>query len=363
MKKHVLIVINGMNVGGAETFIMKMYRKLDKSKFQFDFLINAEERCFYEDEIEKFGGTVLRGVSKSKNVLKCFFTTYNIIRGNKYKNVLFVAVHPLVVIDLFAAVLAGAKNRMVRSTNSSAKGGVLGKIVSAFCRPFVRLLTTKMLAPSDIAAGWLFGKNAAKSKKFSLITNGINTDDFIFTQEKRNKVRREFNIEGKFVVGHIGRFNVQKNHTYLLEIFKEIIYRKKDSALLLVGIGELEDDIRKKAKDLGILDNIIFAGLRNDVNEILMGMDVLVFPSLYEGMPNVVIESQATGLPCIVSDTITKQAKLTDLVFYKSIQEPPSNWAEAACQIDSKRQDRILEIIKQGYSIENTTEFIQGLII
>ena len=362
MIKRILVIINGMDVGGAETFIMKIYRSINREKYQMDFLINSTSNCFYEDEIEKLGGRIYRGVSKSKSILKCFISVYGIVRKYKYNNALFVAVHPLVVIDLLAAMIGGAKNRMVRSTNSNSKGGFLSKVASYICRPFVRCLSTVMLAPSDLAAEWMFGKGIISNPKYSMITNGINVREFDFDENKRINKREELRVQKFFVVGHVGRFNKQKNHEYLLDVFRQLLVTKPESVLLLVGIGELETDVRQKAYELGISDKIIFAGIRTDVNELLMAMDVLVFPSLYEGMPNVVIEAQATGLPCIVSDTITKQVQITDLVKFESLGNV-EKWTEEILNIDLNRRSRIDEIIEKGYSIEKTAGFIQGHLV
>ena len=157
--------------------------------------------------------------------------------------------------------------------------------------------------------------------------NLIKVEDFMFDIHLRRRCRKEFVLNDSFVVGHIGRFSKQKNHKFLLDVFLEIINYKPNSVLCLVGIGELEDEIKQYAVQLGIINKVIFCGIRRDVSHILMAMDVLVFPSFYEGMPNVVIEAQTTGLPCLVSDTVTEECKVTDKVEFLSLTNSAVEWA------------------------------------
>lgn len=362
---RVLVIINTMDAGGAETFVMKVYRNIDRNKVQFDFLINKQEKCFYEEEITALGGVIYRGVSKSKNPVKSFIQIYRTVNNRKYSTVMCIAVHPLAAMDLIAAKLGGAKVRIVRSTNSSAGGGRLSDILAKVFRPIVNIVATLCLAPSTEAGLWLFGRKAVKTGKAKLITNGLEIDKYIFDEQKRAKKRQLLNIEEKFVVGHIGRFNKQKNHKFLLEVFKEVKALNPDAVLLLVGTGELRPKIVERAIELEILEDIIFAGVCTDIPDLLMAMDVMVFPSIYEGMPNVIIEAQATGLPCVVSDTITREVAITDVVSYQSINEKPSIWAQKILDTrhNRRRQGALNSILKAGYNIVGTANFIQQTII
>lgn len=354
-----LVITNTMDAGGAETFLMKVYRTMNKEQNQFDFLINKQDKCFYENEISEKGGRIFRGISKSKNPIKSFIRVYRIIKDNNYKSVLCVAVHPLVAIDLLAVKLGGAKIRLVRSTNSSAGGGGISNFLANMCRPLVRCLATSYLAPSFEAGVWLFGKKAVECGKVEIITNGIQVENYEFDEKKRNSIREEFDLNGNFVIGHVGRFNRQKNHSFLLDTFKCICDENLEARLLLVGTGELETQIKEKAISLGIRDKIIFAGVRSDVPELLMAMDVLIFPSLYEGMPNVVIEAQATSLPCVISDTISKDVRITDCVSFVSLSDSSDEWANVAIAKAKKtRKNLCEEIIAKGYSIEETTKYL-----
>lgn len=362
---RVLVIINTMDAGGAETFIMKVYRTLSKEKVQLDFLINKSEKCFYEDEISKLGGLIYRGVSKSKNPVKSFFGVYRTVKNNKYSAVISIAVHPLASVDLLAAKMGGARMRLVRSTNSSSGGGWLSDFLAKIFRPLVCSIATTCLAPSTEAAVWLFGTKAVNDKQVKLIANGIEVDKFIFDETKRIKKRKELKFEDNLVIGHIGRFNKQKNHMFLLDVFSEVRKKFSKAVLLLIGTGELEDVIKSKAMEMDLMDNIIFTGVRSDIPELLMAMDILVFPSLYEGMPNVVIEAQATSLPCLVSDTITREVAISHLVRFVSLDKPVSFWAECVSSMcgEKVRNSMKSTFENAGYDISSTSDFLTKILL
>ena len=179
----------------------------------------------------------------------------------------------------------------------------------------MNLLTTIRIAPSKEAGEWLFGKGEIRKENVCVLTNGIDVQQYVFSQERRALMRRKLNIpKDMFVVGHVGRLCYQKNHAKILNVFAEIKKEKQNSILLLVGVGELESEINEKTKKLGLNNSVKLLGIRNDIPDLLMAFDVMVFPSFYEGLPNSIIEAQATSLPCIISDTISTEVKITDRV-------------------------------------------------
>ena len=187
---------------------------------------------------------------------------------------------------------------------------------------------------------------------FALRQNGLDLNKFSFNQEGRNKIKKEFSIEDKLVVGHIGRFNEQKNHVFLLKIFKDINKMNPNSVLLLVGNGELQDKIKQKVKELGLETSVIFAGIRADVPQLLSAMDILVFPSYFEGMPNIILEAQTTGLPCLISDRITEEAKVCDCVKSMPLEKTSSDWAnEAMVMKNDNRHSNDSAMREAGYDI------------
>lgn len=365
MAQRVLIIINTLNVGGAETFIMKVFRSIDRSKLIFDFLVCEKDRGVYEDEVELLGGCVYHGYYKVNNPLKNLYSIYNTVRKGKYKTVFIFSQHPIVVLDLLVSRLGGARKRVVRSTNSAC-GGKTSNIIASLTRPLMNLLITVRIAPSKEAALWLFGKRIVRKGEYTILNNGLDLNDFKFNESNRNLFRKELNVDDEIVIGHVGRFNYQKNHLFLIDIFKDFHDDNKNSKLVLIGKGETKDQVVHKVNNLGINDAVIYLDVRSDIPYCLSGFDAFLFPSLYEGMPNTVVEAQACGLPCLISDTITKEAMITDLVVMKSLEEPPHMWANMLSRMIDKSRDRETycnEMRERGYSINSVCEELINILL
>ena len=358
--KRVLCIVGGMNAGGAETFLMKVYRRLDKNNYQMDFAV-ANDGC-YDEEIRLMGGKIFKITPKSKGFLKNFLSVKKLVKNEGYKYVLRTSQHSLSAMELFAARLGGAKRLVYRSSNSNTMSGSGKELkIHKLCGFMPRLFANVRIAPSTEAAEFMFGKNCIKKGKAIILNNGIDIEAFKYDEQNRNKYREEFIFKDRPVLGHVGRFSAQKNHKFLLEIFAEIKKRKNDAVLLIVGGGELETEIKQKAKELNIYDDVVFTGVRSDVSKILSVMDVFIFPSFYEGMPNTVIEAQAVGLPCVISDTITKEADITGLVKYLPLSLSAEKWADEVIKsISSVRKNTKDDFIKNGYDIGSVTDkFVQ----
>lgn len=359
--KRLLCIVSAMNTGGAETFLMKIFRNIDKTKYCMDFCVNREEN-YYESEIMSLGGKIYVIPTKSKHPICSFTALKNIVRDNKYNYVMRVNEHSLSTIDLIAAKLGGAKKLIMRSSNASS-GSKKSVMLHKTFRFLSKTIPDVKIAPSELAAEYTFGKNCIKKGKAFLIHNAVDLDIYKYSIDERNRIRNEFNISNKYILGHIGRFNEQKNHSFLLDIFKKVLDIRPDSVLMLVGKGELENEIKVKAKKLGIFNNIIFTGVRSDIPALLSAMDVFVFPSLYEGMPNTVIEAQATGLPCVISDTVTGEANITKSVKYLPITNIDP-WVETISKIsiDNIRHNYNKEFIESGYEIKQSVKNFTNLI-
>lgn len=363
-QKRLLCIVSSMNAGGAETFMMKIYRALDKTKFQIDFLVFIQEEGFYDKEILSMGGKIYYSIPKSNGFIKSFITIKEIVKREKYDYVMRVAQHSISSFDLLAAKQGGARTLVYRSSNSSTGGGRVDRILHILFKPLAKFIPTIKIAPSTEAAEFVFGKNCIKNGNAHIIKNAISLENYLFNDESRNKIRKELGIDDKFVVGHVGRFNKQKNHSFLIDVFLEIHNKKEDSVLLLVGKGELEDEILEKIKKLNLNNRVIFTGVRDDVPKIMMAMDVFVFPSFFEGMPNSVIEAQATGLKCVVADTITKEAQITGLVCYKSLLTSPEEWADASTDhIEILNRRSAVECLKtKGYDIRSSVMRFENIV-
>lgn len=354
--QRILCIVGGMNAGGAETFLMKIYRRLDKTKYQMDFAV--AENGIYDDEIISNGGKIYIITPKSEGLLKNFSDIQRIVKKEKYDKVLRISQNSLSALELFAAKLGGAKTRAFRSSNSNTvSGSKRDLVIHRLFRWMPLVFANVKFAPSTEAAEYMFGKGCITKGRATLLHNALDTSVFFYDLEKREKIRKEFDMEEQYVVGHVGRFNQQKNHEFLIEIFNEIHIKNPKSKLLLVGKGELEENIREKIKQLKLEESVIFTGIRNDIPDLLSAMDVFVFPSFYEGMPNTVIEAQATGLPCIIADTITKEANITGLVKYCSLNKNADYWAKETINIlKNNRCDMSQVFKKNGYDIESVVE-------
>lgn len=361
--KRILCVISSMNAGGAETFLMKIYRQLDKTCYQMDFCINVPDKCFYEDEITDMGGKMYRIPAKSQNQKEFARRLGNVVQANGYKYVLRITSNAMGFADLKIAKQAGAKLCSARSSNSSDGAGWKPWLAHRVGRLLYGKYVDVKFAPSDLAAKYTFGKRAYDEGEVALLHNAVDLNVFRYDEAGRVAIREEFGIENDtLLVGHVGRFMTQKNHGFLLDVFHEILKKKPNSKLLLVGNGHLERQVRDRVAAMGITERVIFAGIRSDVPQLLSAMDVFVFPSLYEGMPNTVIEAQATGLPCVIADTITREANITELVAYLPLQNPQV-WAEKALEAaDKQRVDTKQIFINEKYDVESAVESFVKLV-
>lgn len=361
--KRILCIISTMNAGGAETFLMKLYRQLDKTNYQMDFCINVFDKCFYEEKIVAFGGKIYRIPPKSASISAFKKQLYEIIKANRYNYVLRITSSALGFMDLKIAHEAGANVCAARSSNSSDGGSLKSRIAHRLGSLLYGQYVNVKIAPSNLAAEYTFGKKACEKGEVSILHNAIDINEYCFDVEMRNHIRSKFKIQDDTtVIGHVGRFMTQKNHGFLLEVFSEYIKLNKSSVLMLVGGGELESTIKEKASKLGISDKIIFTGIRSDVQALMSAMDVFVFPSLYEGMPNTVIEAQATGLPCVISNTITREANITGLVHYLPLGAA-SEWANYIERLPNVVRETPRQKFKENcYDIETVTKQFVKLI-
>ena len=352
---RVLHVSAGMNRGGSETFMMNLYRNVDRNKVQFDFILHTNEECAYNEEIRDLGGRIFsvpryRGVNHFSYVRawSAFFKEhpeYRIIHGH---------VRSTASIYLKIARKYGLKTIAHSHNTSSGKG--IDAIVKNILQYPIRFIADYCFACSKSAGYWLFGQK----RDFQVLNNSIDTAEFTFNENVRDKKREELKIQNKLVIGHVGRFHSQKNHIYLIDIFNALHAKNDNSVLLLVGDGELRASIEEKIRSLNLTNNVILTGVRSDIPELLQAMDVFVFPSLFEGLGIVVVEAQAAGLPCIVADTIPREAHVTNLIENLSLNEPPVIWAKTILRkLSYKRRDTQQEIIKCGYDIKETVKWLE----
>lgn len=353
-----------MNTGGAETFLMKLYRSIDRTRYQMDFCVSEEEKGYYEDEIISLGGRIHRVTPKSKSLSRFKKELAETVKAGGYKYVLRVASNAMAFLDLKVAKQAGAEVCSARSSNSSDGGGIKMKLTHLAGKLLYNRYIDVRLAPSDLAAEYSFGKKRVERGEVIFLHNGIDLEVFKFDPEARREIRREFGVpENAFLLGHVGRFSEQKNHAFLMEIFAELKKLRPEAALLLVGTGELRERTVEKAESLGIASSVIFAGVRGDVPRLLSAFDAFALPSFYEGMPNVIIEAQAEGVPCVISDAVTREANVTGEVKYLPISAEPSVWARAILSSKAgERENASSKLREAGYSIDEAAkEFVRAV--
>lgn len=344
-------VIGKANAGGVESCIMNYYRNIDKTKIQFDFLVENTCKIIDREKIESMGGKVIiippyTKIFKYIKELKKIFKegNYDIVHSN---------MNTLSVFTLFAAWLAKVKIRIAHSHSTTNKKEWKKNIVKNILRPFSKLFATDYFACSELAGRWLFGNRTFNEGKVTIINNAIEVERFLYSEEVRKQMRKELNVEDKFVIGHIGRFVEQKNHSYLIDIFYEVQKERPNSILLLVGNGPLYEEIYKKVEKLGISEKVIFAGVHKHPEKYYQAMDVFVLPSLYEGLPVVGVEAQANLLPCFFADTITKEILINENVEMIGL-ENIFKWVNAILMKDLRvRKENVNKIIDSKYDIKN----------
>lgn len=308
--------IASLHFGGAQTFIMNIYNNIDREKVQFDFVVIPEERKDLYEVIESMGGHIFvcPRYNGKNHFTYCkwwneFFSEhpeYHVIHGH---------VRSTAAIYLNIAKKHGLIT--IAHSHSTSNGKGITAIVKNILQFPIRNIADYLFACSDKAGIWLYGKKAIYKQNYKMIPNGVDLDRFAFNKTMREEMRRKLGINKQtFVVGHIGRFTEPKNHKYLIELFSILKRTNSDCCLLMVGSGELFDDIRTYCKELNIMDSVIMPGSRADTENFYQAMDVFVFPSLWEGLPVSVVEAQASGLNCLISDVITHDVDLTDLIHY-----------------------------------------------
>lgn len=297
---HIIGILVG---GGVETVVMNYYKNIDHSKVQFDFVVHDNDKVDITDIVEKMGGKVYKVPAYYKNIFGFMHSIYNIVRENKYK-IVHCHMTTLGVFSLLPSWIAGAEIRILHGHSTTVKSETKRNLMKLILRPFSIFVANRQFACSKVAARWLFGPN----KNVEIINNAIDIEKFQFNEEYRTKLREELWLENKFIIGHIGRFMYQKNHEYLIQVFQKLVHKIPSAHLVLVGDGPLRESILQKIENLGLSTRITYLGLRKDVHKLYSLFDVFYFPSWYEGLGVVAIESQAAKLPILMSNFVPDEA-------------------------------------------------------
>lgn len=367
MKKRVRILyfVDRMLRGGIQTFVLENMRHMDRSKVQIDYLLLDDGNHYeLEDVLEKEGAIVykLKGIWLRSPI---DFISYRIavrdffVKNNNYDIVHLHSTSKNWLI-LYYAKKYGIEIRIAHSHSIGFQThSKMQLLVANVFKPFLKKYATHYFACSEEAGRWLFGDS-----QVTVIHNAVDLRKFSYKIEKRDIIRKLYQLESAFVVGHVGRFTTLKNHSFLLEIFFEILKIQPKAKLLLVGEGVLQSEVIDKSRKMQIEDKIIFAGFHPNVEDYMSAMDTFIFPSMFEGLGLVLIEAQANGLPCFTSDVVVpKEAKVSELLNYISLEKSPKEWANIILKSNLKRRDVSNEIRKHGYEIEDTAKFLQNFYI
>lgn len=360
---RILQMIGSLNVGGSQSMIINIYKAIDRDKVQFDFIIDHADHLYYKEILENMGAKIYTmpsfkgyNFSEIKKAWNSFFSIHS-----EYK-VLHTHVRSYASVFLPVAKKYGVKT-IIHSHSTSNGSGIMA-IYKYMLQYPLRYQGDYYFGCSKESGRWLFGEKTVNKPNFMIIKNGIDVKKYTPNEDIRKNIRAEFGIsESDIVYGHIGRFHESKNYPFLLKVFYEINKINCNSKLVLVGDGKLKKDIIREVKQLGISEKVIFTGMRDDIATVLQAFDCFLFPSKWEGLPVTLVEAQAAGIPCIVSDKITREVKLTDSILYLPIDKDVNEWVKEAQLLNGKRMDNAAQIKKCGFDINESASILEKLYI
>ena len=355
---RVLHVFAALDSGGVANFVMNTYRRIDREKIQYDFAITAGQKSLMDEEAAALGARLF------------YFDTEKRVEDN-LKNILkaegtFEVVHSHVFfysgIVLRTAKKCGVPVRIAHAHNAHTgeSSSLARKAYEMTMRALINYNATVMMGCSEKACRYVFGENCMNDSRAIVMPDGIDCDRFAFSEKTRNKVRREYGLEGKFVVGHVGHFNPAKNHEKILSVFAEFAKTKENASLFLVGDGDMEADTRMKAEKLGIADKMVFAGAHKDVENMYQAMDVFLFPSRYEGFGMAMIEAQANGLACVASDVVPTDTNADGRAIYLPLTASDEIWSASLENASARTKDKTYEV-RDKFGIDKTAKSLESV--
>ena len=351
--ERIAVIMGKMHSGGKKNLVMEYYRHIDRNKIQFDFICDEDSNAIPTEEIETLGGRVYI-VPKYQNILANIKAIEKICRQNKYK-IAHGYNGTMNVFGLYAAWRAGVPVRINESISMAHKSDKK-TVIKSVLKPFSRCFATHFMANGKVCGKWQFGKLYDEGK-VAIFKTVINTDENKFQSEIREKCRKEYDLEDNLVIGHIGRLTVQKNSLFIIDIFAEILKIEKSAKLLLVGDGDLREKVLKKIDDLGIRENVLYLGRREDIKQFYNAMDGFLLPSLYEGLPVVGVEAECCGLPMFFSTEIPEESSpCADLGVFVSLEKSAPEWAKVVLEKvkQTERKDHSTEV--KNASFDSVTE-------
>ena len=338
--KKILEIIGSLKVGGQEQIGKEIGLHIDREKYEIHYLVFDKEKGEYEKDLNEVGIKVFHFPEPSEGYLQYLKNLKKLIKENSYS-----IIHAHTMFNCGWVMLVGwymdVPCRIAHSHSikrADCRYGTRRKLYQLIMRQLIRTFGTEFIGCGRAAGEWLFGKSFFE-KRGRILYNGIDTSKFLFSFDTRMQVREKLDLQDKFVIGHVGHFAKVKNQKFLIELMPEVLKKRADAILLLLGDGELKDRLWKYCKKIGIEDHVLMTGNVSNVADYLCAMDVFVFPSLYEGMPLSVIEVQCNGLPCIISDAVPEDVFLTDLIIPIGLNEPKQRWIDEIYLTSRKNEE------------------------
>lgn len=370
MDERVVKVIHmaPLGAGGISKLTISIHRLMNPDKIHFDYLVFRDRKEFLEDEAIRLGGRkqIVNTENEHNKILKCvkkINQMKKLFKREQYDVVHVDASTPYDVIVAIAAKMAGVKTIILHSHNDGFQKVV--PLRDAFMDVYKQLMlytVTDYFAISESAAEFMFPKKIIESKNYRMIHNGIDVNEFLYSKDDRQKARKVEGLDGKLVIGHIGRFVYQKNHEFIIDVFENISKKEPNAVLLLVGEGELQENIKELVKQKGLSSKVVFYGATHDVRKTLLMMDAFIFPSRFEGLGIVALEAQTNGLPVYAADSIVEEVNVTDR-FKRISGWDAKQWAEEMLKDielnKAKRHSYDKELIKAGYSIKEVAQELE----
>ena len=356
-------IIGKASEGGVEASVFNYFRNIDRDTIQYDFFVESTSKIINREKIESMGGHVII-IPSIKHIFKYEKFLYECFKREKY-DIVHAHKSALNIFALRAAKKAGIPVRISHAHSTSNKKEPIRHLAKNFLKLFSKKYATHYFACGEVAGRWLFGNKTFDEGKVTIINNGIYIDKFRYNATYRSQIQTQYELAGKFVVGHVGRFVTQKNHSFLLDIFYEIQKITPNSVLLLVGDGPLLDSTTEKALRLGIYDKVCFAGVHKHVFWYYNAMDCFLLPSLYEGLPVVGVEAQINGVPCFFSHNVTNEIAINDNSHIVPAEYDAKQWASFVVNNYKKasleRADYALTFKNTKYDIVNESKRLLDL--
>lgn len=353
----IAMVTNHFGITGISTVILNYCKALNHDKFDLTVLAGKPIDKENQKECERYGIKLVVLPSRHQTPTSHYMALWKELKKNQYDIVHVHGSSSMMALEMTIAKISGVKIIIAHSHNSSCPNIRIHKILN----PYFKKIYSKALACGELAGNWLYGE-----KQFEVLPNGFHTDKFVFDTEEREQIRMELHIEDKLVIGHIGRFNEQKNQPYLLQFFEQLAKRKDNVILLLVGTGPDLEKTKALVNKHPFRSQIILYGVTKNTRALYSAMDVFALPSKYEGLPVVLLEAQINGLPCIVSDKVTREVDFGNII-WESIDIAPEVWAKRILTIkipDGTERQKFYEIHKQQiikYDINNTVKQLENI--